>query len=158
MTVYTKEIDLIAKAGETLQLRIHKLLIKMATDWHKSGDVRPVVLGVNYLCEKLPDGVRVNAVRKWVEACFGFIWNEENKNFVKGRTKGKDLDLTALRNIRWWEFTAPSVYKPINDERKLVEQLVKKLEKDRDELGEKSKVDVAFIASLKSVIAQPILH
>lgn len=151
MTTYNKEIDLICKAGETVQLRVHKLLHTMASDWQKSGDVRPVVIGVNYFLSTAPKGFRITAVQKWVEKFYGFIWNSGTKAFVAGKTKGSDLDLTAIKNIRWWEFTKEPQFVPITDADKLIAQLLKKFEADRTELGDKSVVTVEQVEALRAI-------
>lgn len=148
---YTKEIDAIAKAGESVQLRVHKLLFKIATDWSASGDVRPAVVGVNYLLGKFPAGMRSNAIRSWVEVFFGFVGTED-KLFSAGAVKAKDLDLTAIKNNRWWEFTPEPVYQPITDFNKLVASLVKKGEADRKKLGDKSAVPAETLAKIAALL------
>lgn len=148
---YTKEIEAIVKAGESVQLRVHKLLNTMAANWIKSGDVRPVVTGVNLLLEKFPRGLRSNAIKAWVEHFFGFIMNAETKQFVAGKRKAISLDLHAIKNIRWWEFKPEPEYQPITDFNKLLSGLIAKAEKDVKELGEKSVVDPELLAALKAV-------
>ena len=151
MDTYTKEIDLIAKQSETLQLRIHKLLNTMAEDWIKSGDVRPVVVGVNYLMLKLGKGMRHNAIKLWVECHYGFLINDLTKEFVSGKLKAKDLDLNNIRNNRWWEFSAEPEYKAIEDPAKMIAQVIAKFEKDRAALGKDSKVTPEQIMALKAL-------
>ena len=139
---FTAKIDRWARHGESNQLIGHKLLVEIATDWAASGDVRPAVKAVNYMTAKMPKGNRVNAFKTYVECKFGFIWNEEKKEFVKGAfTAKKGLDIKDIANKHWWEFTEEAKYVPIADLQSLINSLVKRVKKDREQLGDKSVVD-----------------
>jgi hypothetical protein len=65
---------------------------------------------------------------------------------------GKHIDVKAVTNTRWWEFKVEADYVPIDDPRKLIENLIKKLEKDRAKAGLSSVVEVEMINDLKGMV------
>lgn len=157
----TKAIQSIHKRGGALQLDIHHVLVAVAVRWATSGDMRPVAAHINLLLTKDQiGGVRKNAIRAWVETHMQLAISEETKEFYVPTPlkSGNHLKLKDLANSRWWEFKPEPEYQPINDAHKLVSQLVAKLQKDRDTLGDKSEVPAELIAALKEANTPEVLH
>lgn len=154
----TKAIDSLHARGDSLQLDIHKTLVAICTRWASSGDVRPVAKHINHLLSKDKlGGVRKNAIKAWVQTFMGMMLVEEGDNkgamyVPKDIRDGKHLDVKELTNNRWWEFKPEADYTPIADPRTLLENLIKKMEKDRAKVGEKSVVPEAMIADLKAMV------
>lgn len=160
----TAAIDSLHKRAGSLQLDVHRVLVAVAVRWATSGDVRPVCKHLNHLLTKDKlGGMRKNAIRAWVEHFMQLKVIEEGDNAgdfyaPKGLTKGDHLEIKELTNKRWWEFTPEKPYQPLDDPRKLVAGLIKKLETDRAKMGKDSKVDVAMIEALKAVRMSEVLH
>jgi len=154
----TKAIDSLHSRSASLQLDIHKTLVAISTRWSSSGDVRPVAIHINHLLKKEQlTGVRKNAIKAWVQTFMGMVLVEEGENkgamyAPKELRDGKHLDVKELTNNRWWEFKPEAEYVPIADPRKLLENLIKKFEKDRAKAGQSSVVEVTMIDDLKSMI------
>lgn len=160
----TAAIKSLHTRGDSLQLDIHRLLVAICTRWATSGDVRPVSGHINLLLSKDKlGGVRKNAIRAWVETYMHLKLVEEGENkgmfyAPKGISNGKHLDMKALTNNRWWEFKPEAEYKPIDDPRKLIAQLVSKMEKDVGHMGEASKVTPEMLAGLKALNQPAVMH
>lgn len=106
-------IESIQRRGESVQLDIHLFLVAVASRWASTGDVRPAVKMVNSLIDALPQGVRSNAIKAWVETHLGFAWDQSNL-FQAGTLKHSDLSIKKLASIRWWEFKPEPAYKPMD--------------------------------------------
>lgn len=160
----TSAIQSLHKTGETLQLNIHRVLVAIAVRWAASGDMRPVTGHINMLLQKDKlGGIRKNAIRAWVETYMGLKLVEEGDNkgefYVPADLKaGKHMNIKELTNNRWWEFKPEPEYTPIADPIKLLKQLTGKMEKDRQQLGEESKVDPAMIEALKAMTTPEVLQ
>lgn len=115
---FAKDVARIAKAGEKVQNDIHRHLYAIAFRWNETGDIRPAVKRVNALIGALPKGLRLNAIREWVEVMFGFEYVEKAKDvpehFAAGKIKGSDLPMDTILHKRWYEFKQEAAYKPIN--------------------------------------------
>jgi hypothetical protein len=154
----TTAINSLHTRGASLQLDIHKTLVAIATRWSTSGDVRPVAKHINHLLTKDQlGGMRKNSIKAWVQTFMGLAVVEEgdNKGMMyapKDIRDGKHIDVKAVTNNRWWEFKVEADYVPIDDPRKLIENLIKKLEKDRAKAGLSSVVEVEMINDLKGMV------
>lgn len=96
--------------SETLQLRIHKIVVAIACQWAVSGDVRPAVKHMNTLVEELGAGVRKNALIQYATSpkLFGMIVKDGTiKELVPGKMKHTDLDMKAIANTHWFDFKEP---------------------------------------------------
>lgn len=103
----------IQRRGETVQLDIHLFLVAVASRWAGTGDVRPAVKMINKLVDALPQGIRSNAIKAWVETHLGFQWDQSGM-FKPGDLKHSDLAIKKLANVRWWEFKPEPDYKPMD--------------------------------------------
>jgi len=99
--------------SETLQLRVHKVLIAIAADWIATTDQKTAVERVNFQLDQLSDGLRKNAIVTWVTSPkhFGMVYNDETKVIAAGKTKVKSLDMPFLKNSHWWLFTKEPAFK-----------------------------------------------
>ncbi len=142
--------------SQTLQLDVHKLLVAVAVRWNKSGDVRPVVKHVNMLIDQLGKGVRLNAIRAWVEVHLGLVYADDGEakgTFIKGTRKHTDLDIPALTNERWWELKVEPEYKPMNFDA-MFAALIAKASKAQPSKGDE--VDMGLVEALKRAKAEYI--
>lgn len=158
-TDITNAINSLHTRGASLQLDIHKTLVAISERWLNSGDVRPVAKHINHLVNKEQlGGMRKNSIKAWVETFMGLKVVEEGDNkgmmyVPKDIRDGKHLDVKALTNNRWWDFKgAEADYIPIADPRILLENLIKKLEKDRAKAGQASIVQIEMINDLKGMV------
>jgi len=99
--------------SETLQLRVHKVLIAIAADWIATSDQQLAVERVNFQLNQLSAGVRKNAILSWVTSPkhFAMIPVEGAAEVVAGRMKAKKLDMGFLMNSHWWLFTPEPKFK-----------------------------------------------
>jgi hypothetical protein len=118
-------IDLNGVNSETLQLRVHKVLIAIAADWQDTTDQKTAVQRVNRQIDKLADGVRKQAIVAWVTSPkhFGMLVKTEEvptqvagksktvKSIAAGKMKAKNLDMNFLVNSHWWLFTKEPEFK-----------------------------------------------
>ena len=117
---FAKDVASIARRAESVQMDIHRHLYAIAFRWNETGDVRPAVLRVNALIDAMPKGIRVNAIREWVEVMLGFEFVEADKatkisaQFKAGSIKGADLPMDSILNKRWFELKQEAPYKPID--------------------------------------------
>lgn len=115
---FAKDCASIAKRADTVQMDIHRHLYAIAFRWNETGDVRPAVKRVNALIDAMPKGLRVNAIREWVEVMFGFEYVEKQGDapacFKAGPIKGADLPMDSILHKRWFELKQEAPYKPIN--------------------------------------------
>lgn len=143
-------IGSLAKRSDTLQLDIHKLLVAIGARWAASGDIRPAVKHVNMLIDTLGKGVRLNAIRSWVEVHFGLTYAEDGEmkgKFVAGKRKATDLDISAMANERWWELKVEPEYKPMDFD-KMFNALLAKASKADKSKGDD--VDPGLVHALKA--------
>jgi len=160
----TAAINSLHTRGESLQLDIHKVLVAICKRWADSGDMRPVAMHINLLLSKdKMGGIRKNAIRLWIETYMGLKMVTEGDNkgdfyVPKGMNDGKHLQMNKLINNRWWEFKPEPDYKPIDDDMKLVKQLIAKMEKDVGKMGDASNVRPDVIAGLKALTKTEVLH
>lgn len=155
---FKKAIDSIHTRADTLALEIHKVLVAIAVQWEKTGDVRPVAGRVNYLLAKDKlTMARKNAIKAWVETYLGLTIVEEGDNkgefYAKKGLSHKSLEIKELTNNRWWEFKPEPEYKPLASLESELEKLIKRCERDIKELGDGSKVDTTFLTHLKDELS-----
>lgn len=136
--------------SNSLQLDVHLFLVSLAARWQKTGDIRPVVKFTNELVGAMGGGMRSNAVKAWVEAFFGFVWNETEGAFVAGTLKASGLDLEKIRNNRWWEFKPEPAYKPM-DFRAQIISLVKNAEKRLSKPNDADQIDAEDVRLVKAL-------
>lgn len=153
---FTKDAASIAKRGETVQNDIHRHLYAIAFRWNETGDIRPAVKRVNALIAAMPKGLRLNAIREWVEVMFGFEYvtgtKEQPEHFKAGSIKGSDLPLDTIANKRWYEFKPEAAYKPIN----FGDDLAKLLKRagDRANSTKGDNVDKRLLDAVAKAVAQ----
>lgn len=115
---FAKDVASIARRGEAVQMDIHRHLYAIAFRWNETGDIRPAVSRVNLLIGAMPKGIRVNAIRTYVEVMFGFVYVEKAvgvpEHFKEGPVKGAALPMDSIMNKRWFEFSPEAPYKPID--------------------------------------------
>lgn len=117
---FAKDAASLARRGVTLQMDIHRHLYAIAFRWNETGDVRPAVQRVNAMIDAMPKGIRVNAIREWVEVMLGFVYVEADKatkvaaQFTAGAIKGDALPMDGILNKRWFELKQEAPYKPID--------------------------------------------
>lgn len=99
----------VGKSSETLQLRVHKLLVAIAADWVATKDQKRAASRVQTLIETLGNGVRKNAVKSYVTAptLFAMRVHEESGEICSGKLKAPELNdrLALIANTHWWDFT-----------------------------------------------------
>lgn len=147
-TAINKAIDSIATRGAKLDKDIQLAALSVIKHHADHGDFTLT----NRLVDNMPKGSRVNALREFIERFSGMAFDKETKQFV--HVKGKKADLQGASEVMWTSFKPEAGYTPIEDPVKLVEGIIAKLEKDRKELGDKSRVDPALIAALRA--AKPL--
>jgi hypothetical protein len=145
----------IAKRGEAVQMDIHRHLYAIAFRWNETGDIRPAVKRVNDLLTVLPKGLRLNAIREWVEVMFGFEYVEKSKDapehFKAGAIKGADLPMDTILHKRWYEFKAEAAYKPINFGESLQKLLKQAGQRVNSAKGDE--VDAEMLAAVQAAVA-----
>lgn len=145
----------IQRRGETVQLDIHLFLVAVASRWASTGDIRPAIKMVNKLVDALPQGIRSNAIKAWIETHLGFKWDQAGM-FTPGDLKHADLSIKKLANIRWWEFKPEPDYKPMDFTASLL-TLIKKADErvrkndPRDAINSDTLRAVKFAASGKTL-------
>ena len=141
-------IESIQRRGNSVQLDIHLFLVAVASRWANTGDVRPAVTMVNNLIEALPHGVRSNAIKGWVEAHLGFVWDQTDL-FKAGTLKHADLSIKKLANIRWWEFKPEAEYKPMNFTEAVL-SLIKRADDRLQKRDPRDMIDASAVQAVKS--------
>lgn len=109
-------IDMVALESDTLQLRIHQIIVAMACKWAVDGDVRDPVKHMNLLVEKLGKGVRKNALIEFAtsDKLFGFLVHEQTKVLVAGKMTGAKLNIKLIIDTKWYDFKEPPLVKDWN--------------------------------------------
>ena len=155
----TKGIALSAKAGQSWQAGVHRILCSIVGLQAKDSDHKTCLRLVNDVLKAMPEGSRSNAVKDWIHVYTGYYWNKEQKAFVFQKVTGFKLDLEAAIKEPFWLLTKEAEYQPIQDWTKLLKALVQKGLKDVEALGENSKVDVAQLKALAKLsgLAEPVL-
>jgi hypothetical protein len=151
---FSKDAASIAKRGESVQMDIHRHLYAIAFRWKETGDIRPAVKRVNALIDAMPKGLRLNAIREWVEVMFGFVYVEKSKDvpehFTAGPIKGADLPMDTIMQKRWYEFKAEAAYKPINFGESLSKLLKQAGQRVNSAKGDN--VDAEMLAAVKAAL------
>ena len=154
---FKKDRESIFKAVTKAQNDIHRHLYAIAFRWNETGDVRPAVERVNALIDGMPKGVRVNAIRSWVEGMLGFIYvdkeGDKPAHFVAGKVKAKALPMDEIANTRWYEFKAEAPFKPMNLTDDLM-ALIEKASKRGREAKDGDVIDLALVDKVRTLIAQ----
>ena len=131
-------IMLAGENSETLQLRVHKILVAIAVAWQDGADQKAAVKRVNYLLDELADGVRKQAIVAWVTSpkLFGMLVKEVEvagktagvtktvKVIAAGKKKAKALDMQFIANAHWWTFTKEPEFKAFDLTAKITALLV----------------------------------
>lgn len=146
-------IPAIAKSTKTVQGNMHKLLVSILARWVETGDVRPAVKNINLLLAEL-DGtaIRTNAIKAWTEGFAGFVWNTEEKVFVAGTTKAKDVDVTEAAGAPFWQFSPEKAYQPFNLAAELA-KIAKKAADRAKKADERDAIHSADVEALNKLIA-----
>lgn len=112
----TLAIGEVAVESETLQHRIHLIVVAVGVKWAKDGDQNDAVTHMNTLIEKLGAGVRKNALVEYATSkkLFAMVMHETDKVLVKGGMKHTDLDIRLIVNTKWFDFREPPVAKAWN--------------------------------------------
>lgn len=140
------------EAGIALKNEHHKIAISILRKWCKDGNAGFAAVQLTSLNDAIGDAGRQSAFKKWVETFTLMTW-ENSENTFRYTSTTIDMDVCQEANLtknRYWTMTPPSEYKSL-DWVKALETLIKKAEKDIEELGDKSKVSVAELDALKEV-------
>lgn len=158
----TKAILSVHKRSASLQMDIQKVLVAVCTRWAQTKDMRPAVSHINQLLTKGElTALRTNSIREWVETYMGLTINEDSRMFScpSSVTNGAHLNLKVLTNARWWDFDGgEKPYIPLTNPSKLLNQLIGKMKKDREKLGDGSKVDPVMLDALREVATPTVMH
>lgn len=141
--------------AETVQSNYQHILVAIARQWAKHGDVRPAVQQVNSLLDTMPKGVRSNAIRKYVEVFFGMIVKldgDDKGKFVAGKIKGSDLLLDKITGTAWWTFAPEAPYKPLDFAAEFA-KLVKKAVDRADKTTTGDIIPAEMLAQCKAILA-----
>ena len=155
----------VGKTSETLQVRVHRILIAIAADWVATTDQQSAVERVNFLLDELADGLRKNAIVLWVTSPkhFGMLVKEVDvetagkvkavKVIAAGKMKAKNIDMLFLVNSHWWTFTKEPEFKAFDLQAKITALLVEadKVVK-RDDKRQKT-LPTSILAALREVEA-----
>ncbi len=131
-------IKLVGTNSDTLQLRVHKILVAIAVEWQDDADQKAAVKRVNFLLDSLADGVRKQAIVAWVTSpkLFGMLVKEVEvagktagvtktmKVIAAGKKKAKTLDMAFIANSHWWMFTKEPQFKAFDLTAKITALLV----------------------------------
>lgn len=111
-----RAIDMVAVESDTLQLRIHQIIVAMACKWAADGDVRDPVKHMNDLIEKVGKGVRKNALIEFATSAklFGFLVHADSKALVAGKMQGSGLNIKLIIDTKWYDFKEPPLVKDWN--------------------------------------------
>lgn len=151
----TLAIGKVHAQADTLQMNIHRILVAVAQQWVKHGDVRPAVGHVNALLDAMPKGVRSNGIRKWVEVFFGMVLKvdgDDKGKFVAGKLKASDLLMDKLTASTWWTFAPEAPYKPLDFAAEL-QKLVKKAVERADKTTTGDMIPAELLAGCKALLA-----
>lgn len=131
-------IKLAGSSSDTLQLRVHKILVAIASAWQDGADQKAAVKRVNFLLDSLSDGLRKQAIVAWVTSpkLFGMLVKEVEvatktagktktmKVIAAGKKKAKTLDMKFIANSHWWSFTKEPEWKAFDLTAKITALLV----------------------------------
>jgi len=99
----------VGKSSETLQLRVHKVLVAIAVDWVATKDQKTAASRVQLLIETVGKGVRKNAIKSYVTAStlFAMRVHETSGEICSGKLKAPELSdrMQLIINTHWWDFT-----------------------------------------------------
>jgi len=146
-----KAIASVFKRGVSLQKDIHVVACSILRVWNTSGDVSKAVSQTNALVEAMPGMSRKNALKAWVEAHAGFVWNTDENQFVYNskRTKIADDDVRQGIDTPFWDFKPEPEYKPF-DLKKLLNAMIDKTDKVvKKGVKKEDNIDTDLLASLK---------
>jgi len=146
-----KAIASVLKRGVSLQKDIHVVACSILRVWNTSGDVSKAVSQTNALVEAMPGMSRKNALKSWVEAHAGFVWNTDENQFVYNskRTKIADDDVRQGIDVPFWDFKPEPEYKPFDLE-KLLNAMIDKTDKVvKKGVKKEDNIDTDLLASLK---------
>lgn len=143
-------IESIARRGKRFDNDVQTAALSCMHHHANHGDVTLT----NRLVEAMPNGSRVNALRAYIETFSAVAWDEEAKAFKHDKTRKHRLD--AASETTWVEFKPEAAYKPIDDPMEALSNLIGRFDKDREQLGDKSKVDPAMLDALKTFRAARI--
>jgi hypothetical protein len=118
----------IQNRGRTLQNDVHKAACSILEHIELHHDVTVVDKFIGTLINHLPKSYRINAMRDWLTA-FGPVKFENNKPIY---VKGKPVDMAQALAEPFWKFSPEMPYQPV-DIAKMIDGLIKKLDKDSDE-------------------------
>lgn len=150
-------ISSIAKRSATLTRDVQFTAVSILHELVKHNDTGTAAKRANLLVAALGKGMRATSLQRWFESNAPFVFNKETKELVFGSTaaspvrKVSDIDLVKCRDAAWQDAEPMQEYKPIADFGKLVLQLIKKAETDREKLGDASKVDPVMLDTLKAL-------
>lgn len=141
----------VRKDGRAFQSLVHRVAFSILKRGHDTRDFTKGVQQFNSLVEAMPGAARANALREWIEAFAPVYYDPEAKAFAYQNMKGFTFDLPQAKQTPFWEFKPEPEYVPV-DPLKVIENAVKKFEKDQKTLGKKSKVTKDQIAALRALL------
>lgn len=152
-----KQISLFGNSVATVTKRAQVICCSIAKHLHDHGDYPSAVKWANDLVKALGKGMKGQQMLRWFEYNTPMVFNSETKELVRGfgptspvKEHGK-IDVGACISALWFEAMPEQAYQPIGDLNSLLAGIIKKAEKDRKELGDKSKISVAQLEALKSL-------
>ena len=143
-------IDSIERRGKKMDRDIQVAALSAMQHHVEHGDVTLI----NRLVASMPKGMRVNALRAFIETFGAVRYDAESKLFM--HVKGGTFRIDDAMAVLWNEFKPEAAYQPITDPFKRFDQLVSQFERDMKEMGDASKVTPDMIEALKSAKAQAI--
>lgn len=150
----TAAINSIGRRGAKLDRDIQQAAISVMAHHAQHGDVTLI----NKLVASMPKGSRVNALRAYLESNAAIVYNEETREFDHDRNSPRKFSEDAAQALMWTDFKPEQEYQPISDPALLVRQLVARLNRDRKEAGDASKVDPAMIEALTALTETSVAH
>lgn len=142
-------IDSIASRGARLDRDIWVAAASAIKHHVDHGDVTLI----NRLVDAMPKGSRVNALRAYFDELSAARYDEEAKAFV--HVKGASAKLDTALSTPWYSFKPEAAYVPL-DPAAILSNVIRKMQKDRDELGDASAVPANLIAGLEALKAGQI--
>ena len=149
-----KAIASVLKRGVSLQKDIHVVACSILRVWNTSGDVSKAVSQTNALVEAMPGMSRKNALKSWVEAHAGFVWNTDENQFVYNakRTKIADDDVRQGIDTPFWDFKPEPEYKPFDLE-KVLDAVIDRADKRvKDGVKKSDNIKSDRLKALKTLI------
>ena len=149
-----KAIASVFKRGVSLQKDIHVVACSILRVWNTSGDVSKAVSQTNALVEAMPGMSRRNALKSWVEAHAGFVWNADENKFVYNakKTTIADSDVRQGIDVPFWDFKPEPPYKPFDLDKTLDAVIDRANKRIKDGVKKEDNIKSDRLSALKTLI------